>query len=188
MTTRFFDAARGVAVAAVVLLAGCASGPEVTRALGTSAREARLALELAHERGPVRGRVVGPATMTAGRNVERRVLDVMGEAVRALSVRFTPAAPEPTPVLVVNHGLAAGADPCRADPPLTGDPLRVTAAFCDETGAIGVVSATLESPSDDARTSLYRRLARELFPDLYAERYGFGRPPFNVYLGATFGL
>jgi len=188
MTTRSSKTARAVAVAALAVLVGCASGPEITRALGTSTREARLALELAHERGPVRGRVVGPATAPAGRDVEGRVLDVMGEAVRALSVRFTPDAPEPTPVLVVSHGLAAGADPCRADPPLTGDPLRVTAAFCDETGAIGVVSASLQSPSDDARTSLYRRLARELFPDLYAERYGFGRPPFNVYLGATFGL
>ncbi len=188
MITKFSSTARGVAVAALALLVGCASGPEITRGLATSTREARLALELAHERGPVRGRVVGPATMTAGRDVEARVLEVMGDAVRALSVRFASDAPAPTPVLVVSHGLAAGVDPCRENPPLAGDPLRISAAFCDETGAIGAVSATLQSPSDDARTSLYRRLARELFPDLYAERYGLGRPPFNVYLGATFGL
>jgi hypothetical protein len=170
-----------------MLLAGCATGPEIRRELGTSTREARLALELAHERGPVRGRVVRLGT-TAGRDVQARVLDVMGDAVRALSVRFTPDAPSPTPVLVVSHGLAPGADPCAEGPTLTGDPLRVTAAFCDEDGAIGAVTAVLDEPSDDARTRLYRRLARELFPDLYEERYGFGRPPFNVYLGATFGF
>lgn len=187
MTTRFSELARAAAVALLVALAGCASGPEVRRELGTSTREARLALELAHERGPVRGRVVGldPA---AGRDLEARVLTVMGQAVRALSVRFTPDAPRATPVLVVVHGLAPGAAPCARPPSLGGDPLRVTAAFCDGTGVVGAVSATLEDPSDEARTRLYRRLARELFPDLYQERYGFGRPPFNVFLGASFGL
>jgi hypothetical protein len=185
MSTRFSRLAAALALG--LLVAGCATGPEVRRELGTSTREARLALELAHERGPVRGRVVGLRT-TAGRDVQARVLDVMGDAVRALSVRFTTDAPTPTPVLVVSHGLASGSDPCAEDPTLTGDPLRVTAAFCDETGAIGAVSGTLDDPGDDARTRLYRRLARELFPDLYEERYGFGRPPFNIFLGATFGL
>jgi hypothetical protein len=187
MTTRFSKRAAGAALALALVVAGCATGPEIRRELGTSTREARLALELAHDRGPVRGRVIGMAT-TTGRDVQARVLDVMGEAVRALSVRFTPDAAPPTPVLVVSHGLAAGADPCADDPPLSGDPLRVTAAFCDETGAIGAVSATLDDPSDAARTRLYRRLARELFPDLYQERYGFGSPPFNIYLGASFGF
>ena len=185
MTTRF--SRRAALVAAALVLAGCAGGPPITRELGTSTREARLALELAHERGPVRGRVVGFGP-TTGRDVEARVLDVMGRAVRALSVRFSADAPAPTPVLVVSHGLAPGADPCARAPRLGGDPLRVTAAFCDDAGAIGAVSATLDDPGDESRTSLYRRLARELFPDLYAERYGFGRPPFNIRLGASFGL
>jgi len=187
MTTRSSKRARGGVLALALVLAGCATGPEINRELGTSTREARLALELAHERGPVRGRVVGLGT-TTGRDVQARVLDVMGEAVRALSVRFTPDAAESLPVLVVSHGLAAGADPCADSPRLSGDPLRVVAAFCDDRGAIGAVAATLDDPSDEARTRLYRRLARQLFPDLYEERYGFGRPPFNIYLGATFGL
>ncbi|MFP4361913.1 MAG: hypothetical protein ACLFTG_14725 [Alphaproteobacteria bacterium] len=187
MPTRSSRRARGGALALALVLGGCATAPEVTRELGTSTREARLALELADERGPVRGRVIGLGA-TTGRDVEARVLDVMGEAVRALSVRFTADAAEPRPVLVVSHGLTPGADPCADSPALTGDPLRVVAAFCDDGGAIGAVVATLDEPSDEARTRLYRRLARELFPDLYEERYGFGRPPFNVYLGATFGL
>ncbi len=187
MNTRFSKRAAGAAVVLALALAGCATGPRIERELGTSTREARLALELAHDRGPVRGRVVG-LEPTAGRDVQARVLDVMGQAVRALSVRFTADAPRPVPVLVVSHGLRRGADACADEPPLTGDPLRVTAAFCDESGAIGAVSATLDDPSDEGRTRLYRRLARQLFPDLYQERYGFGRPPFNIYLGATFGL
>ena len=189
MTTRSCDRrARGALAAAALLLGACAAGPPIDRVAGTSTREARLALELAHERGPVRGRVQG-RDAAPGRDVEARILDVMADAVPALSVRFSPAAPEPSPALVVSHGLAAGADPCAPGPPLTGDPLRVTAAFCDETGTLGAVRATLASVDDEARTRLYRRLARELFPDLYAERYGIRSGlPFNVYLGASFGL
>ncbi len=188
MRTRFSSRLRrGLAAVALVALAGCAAGPEIAREPGTSPRQARLALELAHERGPVRGEMRGFGG-GPGRDVEARVLAVMGDAVPALSVRFTADAPEPEPRLVVLHGLAARADPCAASPALTGDPLRVTAAFCDGSGAIGAVAATLASPDDEARTRLYRRLARALFPDLYAERYGIGAGPFNVFLGASFGF
>jgi hypothetical protein len=187
MSTRFSSLRRTLLVGALAALTACAGGPVVLREPGTSTRQARLALELAHERGPVRGRVQG-LDAAPGRDVESRVLDVMADAVPALSVRFETDAPELTPVLVVSHGLTGGADPCAADPSLRGDPLRVIAAFCDATGAIGAVSGTLESVDDQARTRLYRALARELFPDLYPERYGIGAGPFNVYLGATFGF
>ncbi len=189
MSTRSSERARrGAALAALVLLAGCASAPPVERLAGTSPREARLALELADERGAVRGRVRGLET-APGRDTQARILEVMADAVPALSVRFSADAPAPLPALVVSHGLAPGAAPCADAPALTGDPLRVTAAFCDRTGAVGAVTGTLEGPDDAARTRLYRRLARELFPDLYAERYGFRSGlPFNVYLGASFGF
>jgi len=188
MTTRYSDRRTAFAALALVALAGCAGGPEVVPELGTSPRQARLALELAEEKGAVRGRVHGLDAET-GRDVEARVLDVMGDAVPALGVRFTTDAPEPTPVLVVTHDLADGADPC-ADPPRLAPQTepRVTAAFCDASGPIGAVSGPLAQLDDASRTRLYRRLARELFPDLYRERYGIGNWPVSVHLGATFGF
>jgi len=177
-----------VAVAGLALLTACTGGPEVVREPGTSTRQARLALELADERGAVRGRVHGLG-VTPGRETEARILDVFADAVPARRVRFTTTAAAAEPVLVVTHGLAAGADPCAARPAVDAAQFdRVTAAFCEQAGVIGAVGGTLDTIDDAARTRLYRRLSRELFPDLYAERYGFGNPPFNIFLGATFGF
>jgi hypothetical protein len=174
-------------MAGVALIAACAPRPDVERDLGTSTRDARIALELAVEDGPVAGSVTGLGA-ARGRDVEARLLAVMADAVPALSVRFTTDATAPaSPRLVVRHGLPRGANPCTVSQSEPGS-RRVTAAFCEQDTAIGAVHGELEGVDDGARTRLYRRLARALFPDLYAERYGIGSGPFRVNVFGNFGF
>ena len=180
-------AARGLALALGGVLAACTSAPQVERDLGTSTREARIALELAAADGPVAGRVTG-LDAEPGRDVEARVLDVMADAVPALAVRFkADGSAPPSPRLVVRHGAAPRANPCTA---AAGEPASslVTAAFCERERPIGAVSGRLANADDAARTRLYRSLARALFPDLYAERYGIGSGPFRFDVQGNFGF
>lgn len=174
----------GTTLAALVL-AACSTSPEIERAIGTSTREARLALELGAAAGPVRGAVQGqpPAADRAeAAAVEGRVLAVMADAVPALGVTFSadPGTP-PAPSLVVTFGALEGTVPC-TPPAVLGDPRHVVAAFCEGDRAIGAVAGTASSDDDPARTRLLRRLARGLFPDLYVERFGLGTGsgPFGV--------
>ncbi len=178
-------------VSAVALLAGCTPAPTVERDLGTSTHEARIALELAAEHGPVAAEVQGlPMDDAPGRDVEARVLAIMADAVPALGVTFTAdaSAAAPSPRLVVRHGAPAGAAACGANHGAADDPALVTAAFCEGDLAIGAVSGRATSLDGADRDRLYRRLARRLFPDLYAERYGIGSGPFRFNIGGTFGF
>ncbi len=164
-----------VTVVAAIVLSGCAaSGPLVEPVVGTSPRDARIALELAARSGPVSGRVEGLPDGPDTATTEQAILAVMGDAVEALSVGFTTTAPaDGAPILVVTLGALPGANPCLT-PPAFGEPTLVAAAFCANDQPIGAVFGTAEGEDDAARTRLYRRLARTLFPNLYAERYGIG--------------
>jgi hypothetical protein len=184
---------RPSAVLVGALLAGCGSVPTVTTDSGVSnTRQVRA--ERA-EQGPVLAVVIGnPFGMDEAR-LDSMVTDAMAAGISGLSVDFTTdpsqaAAAEPRVVVVLNPaGDPPGSAICRTPSPVqtlpAGDELRVLAAFCDGANAIGSVETqdTVSGPTDRRFQRLLWRTSAALFPDDYAETYGFGLLPNSFDFG-----
>ena len=182
-----------------LLLAGCAQGEPGT---GTPGAEARRLLAEQREAGPVRTVVRGnPFGMDEARR-DALVSEAMADGVSGLTVRFTTypgeaAAPEPHLAVVLDPVEPAPADlACRAPDsvPTTaaGETLTVLAAFCQGDRVLHAVREEdrVAGPTDRRFQRLLWRTAGALFPDDYAESYGFGILPrwLNLGIGGSIGL
>ena len=181
------------------LLAGCAQEPVRTGAPG---EDARRALSEGQDGGAVRTIVHGnPFGMDEARR-DALVTRAMAEGVPGLEVRFTTypdraAAPEPHLVVVLNPvGDVPAAVACRAPQTLptapAGETLSVLAVFCRDDQVLDVVreESRVSGPTDRNFQRLLWRSSAALFPDDYADTYGFGILPRGIDLGigGSFGF
>jgi hypothetical protein len=186
-------------LSANLLLAGCAQGTPDT---GTPGEQARRALAEQRQEGPVRTVVRGnPFGMDEARR-DALVSEAMAAGVSGLTVRFTTypdaaAAPEPHLAVVLDPVEAVPAETVCSAPdsvPTTGpgETLSVLAVFCQGDRAVHAVreEAAVAGPTDRRFQRLLWRTAGALFPDDYAESYGFGFLPrwLNFGLGGSVGL
>lgn len=185
-------------LSAGLFLAGCAQG---TPGPGTPGEQARRALAEQRQEGPVRIVVRGnPFGMDEARR-DALVSEAMAAGVSGLSVRFTTypeaAAPEPHLAVVLDPvEPVPAATVCSAPDSVPTTPadetLRVLAVFCQGDQPVHAVreEAPVAGPTDRRFERLLWRTAGALFPDDYAESYGFGFLPrwLNLGLGGSFGL
>ena len=185
-------------VSAGLLLAGCAQGAPGP---GTPTEQARRALAEQRQEGPVRIVVRGnPFGMDEARR-DALVSEAMAAGVSGLGVRFTTypeaAAPEPHLAVVLNPVEPVPAETaCSAPDSVPTSPadetLRVLAVFCEGDRAVHAVreEAAVAGPTDRRFERLLWRTAGALFPDDYAETYGFDFLPrwLNFGVGGSFGL
>ena len=182
-----------------LLLAGCAQGPPGP---GTPGEEARRVLAEHRQEGPIRTVVRGnPFGMDEVRR-DALVSEAMAAGVTGLSVRFTTfpdaaAAPEPHLAVVLDSVEAVPADtacsaPDRVPTSAAGETLSVLAVFCQGDRALHAVREEdrVAGPTDRRFQRLLWRTAGALFPDDYADSYGFGFLPrwLNFGLGGSIGL
>ena len=185
------------ALVGALLIAGCGSVPSVTSDTGVG--DTRQVLAERTEQGPVLAAVIGnPFGMDEGR-LDRMVTDAMAAGITGMSVDFTtdPAqatAPDPRLVVLLNPaadptGSAACRNPTLVQTLPGGDQLRVLAAFCEGANALGSVETqdTVSGPTDRRFQRLLWRTSGALFPDDYAETYGFGLLPNSFDFGGWFG-
>jgi hypothetical protein len=181
------------ALAGALLLAGCGSVPTVTTDSGVG--NTRQVLTERAEQGPVLAAVVGnPYAMDEAR-LDGMVTDAMAAGITGLGVDFTTdpsqaAAAEPRLVVVLDPAGDPSGDAVCRNPTLVqtqpaGEELQVLAAFCDGADALGSVVAqdTVGGPTDRRFQRLLWRTASALFPDDYAETYGFGLLPNSFDFG-----
>lgn len=166
--------------AVLVLLAAlsaCAPAPDVARFAQGDARSARTLLARAAVDGPIRLELRGlPASIEAA-----RVEAAADAGARYLNARFRtdPAvAGREVPRLVIAFGAVPGTlgELCRpaAAGVATGDPASAAAAFCDSVGAVAAIEGKAVSPLSGDVERLVTSLTRRLFPDDYADSYGWG--------------
>ena len=183
-----------VVVLSGLLLLGCARGDETELQ-----NPARRALAAAEE--PVPMRVVGnPFAMDEAR-LNALVSTELAEGISGMGTQFTTsperaAAPDPRAVVVLNPlsepapGLLCGAPDTIPTGPAT-DRLRIVAAFCQEDQVLGLARTdeVVAGPTDQRFRRLLWRTAKDLFPDPYAETYGFGILPrwLDLGIGGSFG-
>jgi hypothetical protein len=185
------------ALVGALLIAGCGSVPSVTSDTGVG--DTRHVLAERTEQGPVLAAVIGnPFGMDEGR-LDPMVTDAMAAGITGMSVDFTtdPAqatAPDPRLVVLLNPaadptGSAACRNPTLVQTLPGGDQLRVLAAFCEGANALGSVETqdTVSGPTDRRFQRLLWRTSGALFPDDYAETYGFGLLPNSFDFGGWFG-
>jgi hypothetical protein len=184
-------------IPAALALVGCVGGerPPDPRL------EARRALEQQTEAGPVLAVVHGnPFTIPDGQ-LATLVSQNMAEGVRGLGVRFTPdperaAASDPRLVVVLNPlGAPEPSTICRAPGAIptgpAGEELQIAALLCRGDEPLGLVrnQAAVASANDRSFQRLLWRTAGQLFPDDYAERFGFDLiPGVDVGVGGSFGF
>lgn len=186
-------------VGILVLVAACAATPDVSAEAGP---EARRALAEAAARGPVLAVVDGTIGALTPSERDRLVTGAMARGVTGLDVRFTTdpaqaAAPDPYLAVVLNAppvtpAAAACRRTARPGGAPAGDRLHVLAAFCRGQEVLGAARGSIQAPLDDPR-QLERLLwstAAALFPDDYAESYGFDILPgwLDLGIGGSFGF
>jgi hypothetical protein len=178
----------------VGLLSACApgTGPAPTN-------EAREALAAAAE--PVRMVVVGnPFNMDQAR-LDTLLSTELARGVPAMSTAFTTsaeraAAPEPHLVVVLSPvsepgptALCAAPDTIPTAP--ADEQVRILAAFCQGDHVLNAArtEAAVGGPTDQRFRRLLWRTSSTVFPDDYAETYGFGILPrwLDFGLGGSFG-
>lgn len=169
---------------------------------GAPGEEARRALAAAREAGPIRTVIRGDPFGMDRVQRDMVVTEAMASGVSGLRVRFTTAAgaaaaPEPHLAIVFDpQGEPSAAEVCRAPETVptesAGRSVRIVAAFCDADRALGVVrdEESAAGPADHRFKRLLWRTASALFPDDYAETYGFGILPRGIDfgLGGSFGF
>jgi hypothetical protein len=184
----------------IAALAGCATPAE--RRAEPEAPGARRLLVVQAAEGPVRAVVHGPLLDLEPEARDRLVTEAMAAGVRGLRVRFTTdpteaAAPEPHLAVVLGAVPPAPATlACRAPEEMpvaaAGLELRVLAVFCDgpEPLAESRTEGPVSGPDDRRLRRLLWRSANQLFPDDYAETYGFGILPdwLGVGVEGSFGF
>jgi hypothetical protein len=177
-----------------LLLSGCASGT------GPDAKnEARRALAAAQE--PVLMTLVGnPFEMDQAR-LNALISNELARGVTGMSTEFTTAAeraaaPEPHLVVVLNpvnepapEALCVAPETVLTAP--ADEQVQILAAFCrgDHVLNAARTEAVVGGPTDQGFRRLLWRTSSALFPDDYAESYGFGILPrwVDFGLGGSFG-
>jgi hypothetical protein len=180
------------------LLAGCAQEAPRTGAPG---EDARRALVEHRKQGPIRAVVRGnPFGMDEVR-LDNLVTRAMAQGVSGLNVSFTTypdqaAAPEPHLVVILNPTREPPTTAaCRAPDTVASSPasgtVSVFAIFCqgDEPLDSAREEASVAGPTDRAFERLLWRTSGSLFPDDYANTYGFGLLPrwLNLGIGGSYG-
>lgn len=171
---------RPMLIAALVPLAACASGETAAPSLRGDPAGARQLLALTAESGPVPIEAMDlPSWLTPG-----RLASQAARGVRGLSVEFVPGeAPPGGPRLVM--AFAAGGPPERlcAASATAGSGLELQAAFCEGPHAVAAASTGTAGLGPAGIERAVWRLTGRLFPDDYAETYGFELFGWRVRLG-----
>lgn len=188
----------GRAVLASLVLAACAAQPDVETSALTDGVAARRQLEEQVERGPVPIVILGDLPGAAPAARDRLVAEAMARGVRGIDVTFAPgaAAPALAPrlVVVLEPGRGPPETLCRDPEARAAGPgdrtLTVAAAYCRGEAALNTVQVTAEATSPSAVERLLWRSANALFPDDYAETYGFDILPdwLDLGIGGSFGF
>jgi hypothetical protein len=176
------------------LSAGCASGtgPDASN-------DARRALAAAEK--PVLMTLVGNPFEMDGARLSAVVGSELARGVTGMSAAFTSsreraAAPEPHLAVVLNPvSEPVPARLCLAPETVPTAPadeqVQVLAAFCRGDQALNTVrtEAVVSGPTDQRFRRLLWRTSSGLFPDDYAETYGFGILPrwLDLGVGGSFG-
>jgi hypothetical protein len=188
-------------VLSALLLAGCAPPPQVVVEPGLDHLSAREALAARRAEGPVRAVVHGQPFVQSEAGRDALVTRAMADGVRGLEVRFATdptvvPSPEPHLVVLLNPlGSPSLQQVCARPESLptapAGERLTVVAAFCEGAEPIGLARAedAVAGPGDRRFQRLLWRPAGALFPDDYAETYGFRLlPGIDFGLGGSFGF
>jgi hypothetical protein len=177
-----------------LLLLGCGRGTDPN-----AQNQARRALAAAEE--PVLLVLEGnPFEMDQAR-LNGLIGHEMAAGVSGMRTTFTTspaaaAAPEPRLVVILNpQSEPAPATACVAPGSVAtapaSEPLRIDAVFCRGDQVLGATrsEAVVGGPIDQRFRRLLWRTANQLFPDDYAETYGFGILPrsLDFGLGGSFG-
>ena len=177
-----------------LLLLGCGRGTDPD-----AQNQARRALAAAEE--PVLLVLEGnPFEMDEAR-LNGLVSHEIAAGVSGMRTSFTTspaaaAAPEPRLVVILNpQSEPAPATACTAPGSVAtapaSEPLRIVAVFCRGDEVLGATrsEAVVGGPIDQRFRRLLWRTANQLFPDDYAETYGFGILPrsLDFGLGGGFG-
>jgi hypothetical protein len=182
------------AVLVLALLAACADA-WVRRPDRSEARTARQLLEAQLAEQPLPIRVVQPPPgLTSG-----EVRDLAVRGVRGLTVRHVPLSGQgegPPPaggrylVLWFEGPLTADRACGRApvEPAERSGPPRLLAVYCDGATSIASASGEAGGPGRYATERLIWQTTGNLFPDDYAETYGFDLFGYRIRFGASAGL
>ncbi|MDX6750348.1 hypothetical protein SH611_11070 [Geminicoccaceae bacterium 1502E] len=173
-------------LAAGLLLAACAGrAAGELQVLGDPGGARRLLAEAA-ERGPVPLQVEDrPAWLGP-----ERIAALAAEGVRGLAPRFAPQAPSGEGLrLVIAFSAAGPADRlCDAPPTPAAAREELQAAFCEGRHAVAAAAVDAAGLAPAATERLVWRLTARLFPDDYAETYGFDLFGWRVRLGGEVGF
>lgn len=176
---------RVVAALASAVLVACAREPPVEVIAGGSPAEARRQLAQVAARGPVPIRVV----YALERPTVPEVAALAARGVSGLAVRFAADADQAGGRLVVAlDGLATPGSICADPPPGPAEPgAPLLAAWCDGE----LVVARVQGPGGRdpvlRERSVWRATAR-LFPDDYADTYGWNLFGLRITIGGSFGF
>jgi hypothetical protein len=182
-------------LALCALAAACTPAPTVALGRDADARSARRLLAEAARQGPVR-LVLNEVPVPPDRplTVDRIAADAAA-GVRGLGVRFAAAPAEAAgqerlvlvfdpppgirPTLICSDDATVPAPEGRVGPP------RLHAIFCDGRSFVADTSGSIDESSADAVERLIWRTTARLFPDDYADTYGFDL--FGHRIGLGFG-
>jgi hypothetical protein len=174
-------------------LAACAAQGGIELGEAANPRAARARLAEAAGTGPVPLTFNAlPATTDGGLSAEQAA-EAAADGVRGLKVRFSPTAPGPTRLVLlfdpptgIGPAAICAADALPAAAPRGG--ARLHAVFCDGAAPIADAAGESRNRSTAAVSRLIWRTAARLFPDDYADTYGFNLFGLRVGLGASFGF
>jgi hypothetical protein len=177
-----------------LLLLGCGRGADpdaqnqARRALGAAQKPVLLVLEgnpFAMDQARLNGLV--SAEIAAG---------ISGMSTQFTTAADRAAAPEPHLVVILNPvsepaPAAVCAAPATVATAPASEPIRIVAAFCERDQVLGTARTedAVAGPTDQRFRRLLWRTANQVFPDDYADTYGFGILPrsFDFGLGGSFG-
>ena len=178
---------RGGTILALALLAGCAREPPVVVEPGSDPAEARRQLAAAAPAGPV------PFVLwrVEDRPSEAEAAALAARGVSGLAVRFAPGPPSSggRRLVVALDGLEEPAAICAGAARSASDPTAraVLAAWCDGDRPVARVRLPAAVDRVERERALWRATAR-LFPDDYAETYGWNLFGLRVTIGGSFGF
>ena len=172
-----------------LLLAGCVAAPRPAATVGEP-QTARALLMARAEAGPVPLVIRGTLRNLSAEQMAKAA----ARGVRALDVRFRPQ-PEPPPadsylLLVLREaGKPLPREVCRSADALAGNVAEtVVAAWCEEGRTVAAVEVPSGEPAAAAVTRAIWRAMAALFPDNYADTYGFDLFGQRITIGGTFGF
>lgn len=173
-------------ILACLLLAACASLAPLE--IEGDTRAARVQLAAAAAAGPV---PIVLRAVPSGISPEQVVAAARRGPV-GLQPVFEPAATIRPGTLVLAFAAADPAGLCRPAPgqpaPAQGGTDSLLAVWCGLDGPVAAVRLRLAATTPEAVERGVWRAVRRLFPDDYADRYGFDLFGLRIGIGATFGF